>query len=574
MGLLSAGQVFAGKASHKCTNKNLLNDIALNGRVQANPNCVLTKEQAETGFNIKETPRYNYLSFNFEPCIAVNPTDPDNMIATTHVSSLSREVPIFYTLNGGRTWQWVEIPNGRCQAPVVDGALNDFGTCSDPWVTFDKCGNAYATFPAANFLFTETSSTTLDTGALVFKSTDKGQSWNAPLRPYYAFGRANLPDKPAIYGSTQERDTVFLTYHNDSATVTTYQRSIDGGNFFEDPIVFRYEDVPLPKVFVWGAAVTTLPNGNVVLSVRNSLLDTNLDIGYGPGHNEQIYINISNDGGKTFGPTIIALPDATQCFADDRPNGYAVRDTAVWHDIALNSDNGYLYIVTQDSSFYPFGEPDGFEFLGAGSVIIMSKDGGLTWSEKIPVNPTSTDFQAYMATVAVLKDGTVGVFYYTDRNHTYEGDNGSEFLQTDCYLSLFDKDLNYLGEKRVTPESFNLRRAPVSPFVGLATYQIGDYQKCGSTGKEFVCPLSIPKSDVAPGFPLPPTVDEYTEITDRQFTKFARVALENGYDCHNGQQFRKSATEKAVLHEAGLQIKQRDTDEIAAARESRKKRSW
>lgn len=555
--LASSKEILANsKKKRKCHKYELVN-VALNSRVQADPNCVLTKVQQGT-IDFTKLPYWNYVSANFEPCIAVNPIDPQNIIITTQVARPFRNIPILYTLDGGKHWQSVSIPNSRCSAPVVDQATNDFGQASDPWVTFDKNGNAYASTLGVNGIYNEDGSFTgiyVNSGVLVFKSTDKGQSWNAPLRAFFSNDANAFPDKPAIYGSTVESETVYLVYHfpsssqDETAVVTVFQRSTDGANFFEDPIIFEYNDIivngqQIPPVYIWGGAATTLPDGTLLVTARNSLFDTNEDIGFGPGHNEQILVNRSTDGGKTFGSTIVALPDATQTFAYDAPNNYFVRDTAVWHDIAVNNCNGYVYIATQDSTFNQNSEPDGFEFLGAGSVIIMSKDGGLTWSEKIPVNPTTTDSQAYMATVAVLKDGTVGVFYYTDRNHDYTGDDGSEFLQQDVYLSLFDKDLNYLGEKRVTPNSFNLRKAPVLSFLGVPSYYIGDYIKCATDGNDFLVPLPIPKSHEA-GFPLPAAPDEYTVVFDQQYTKFARVSP-NLDSIHEKKQLQTNSNEKST----------------------------
>jgi len=510
----------------------ILTIVSKDSKIQASPNCMLIKDQE--GIDLTQFPQYNYLGFNFEPCIAVNPKDKNNIIGYTAVQlggSRNIECSVFYTLDGGKTWSTVTLNLGRCMKPTLEGSITDIGSGGDPWVTFDKDGFAYVSYLAFDRVINpETGSPTgppINSSVLILKSTDKGRSWDAPVRVNYAegFNPPAIGDKPGVFGNLKTNG-LYLTYH-DQVSVTTIHRSIDGGNFFEDPTVLQYLDTPYSPYFIWGSNIVNLRDGTVILAVRNSIFDTELDIGFGPGNNEQIYINRSTDNGATFGPTITALPDSRGTVAYDAPNGYIVRDAVLWVDIAVNKCNDYLYATVQDSRFNPNSVPDGFEFLGAGSVIIMSTDGGFTWSSPVPINPTTTEFQAYMPSVSVAKNGTVGVFYYTDRNHNYEGDDGSEILETDVYVSLFDKNLTYLGEKHVT--QFNLRKAPVLPAFGFNAYYIGDYSKSQSVHNDFASLLPIANSDGSGGFPLPGAPGEYTELSETQFSKFARVSSKCSY---------------------------------------------
>ena len=511
--------------SHRKCRDVFISDIALNGRVLANPNCRLIPEQQGI-INLLTAPVYDYFADNFEPIVAVNPKDPNNIIAADFVVNLRRETPVFYSLDGGKTWQWVNVPANQCMQTIPEGAINDFGSSGDPWVSFGKDGDAYFSIGTSNRLFRPNGTVLriLGGAVLIFKSTDKGQSWNAPVS--LAFNPIQFPDKPAIFASPLITDLIHVVYHEIGLISTTYQRSVDGGNLWLSPIVLTYDDVDYPKVFIWGANVATLPDKTVIVSVRNSIFDTALDIGFGPGQNEAIYINRSFDNGASFGPTIVAIQSLTQTIAWDPVTEYIIHDTSIWHDIDVNKCNGYLYIIAQDSTFYTGPSlNDGFEFLGAGTIIIMSKDGGVTWSKKIPINPTSTDKQAYMATVTVLDNGIVCVPYYTDRNQNYEGDDGTGPLNTDVFISLFDKNLNFIGEKRVTENSFDMRKFNAEIFIGYPAFAVGDYLKCDSICNDVLIPLIIGNQDQVGTFPRPPTVPVHTIIRDSQYLKFARVHI-------------------------------------------------
>jgi len=79
--------------------------------------------------------------------------------------------------------------------------------------------------------------------------------------------------------------------------------------------------------------------------------------------------------------------------------------------------------------------------------------------------------QAFTPAVRVAADGTIGVTYYDFRNNTTD----PATLPTDLFLvHSHDQGLTWKSETRVTPTSFDMRRAPVGGLVrrrlrGLAT---------------------------------------------------------------------------------------------------------
>jgi hypothetical protein len=73
----------------------------------------------------------------------------------------------------------------------------------------------------------------------------------------------------------------------------------------------------------------------------------------------------------------------------------------------------------------------------------------------------------------------VGVLFYDWRNDIL----GDAALSTDVWLSLFDADLNYLGVRRLTQQSFDMRQMVIS---GARGFFPGDYVGLATAGTDFV----------------------------------------------------------------------------------------
>jgi len=117
----------------------------------------------------------------------------------------------------------------------------------------------------------------------------------------------------------------------------------------------------------------------------------------------------------------------------------------------------------------------------------MSTDGGRSWSPAIKVNQTPTnepnyDQQAFTPSVDVASDGTVTVSYYDFRNNT----SSPAALETDyfavhCHTGCASPAGWAGNERRITPASFDIRRAPYA-----RGYFLGDYMGLASAGSDFL----------------------------------------------------------------------------------------
>jgi len=91
-----------------------------------------------------------YVNAENEPYVAINPRDPDNLIAVYHVDRFPNDgangVLAASSFDGGRTWQIPDLgdqpPFSRC-AGGNESNGGDFEKSSDPWVEFGPDGTAY-----------------------------------------------------------------------------------------------------------------------------------------------------------------------------------------------------------------------------------------------------------------------------------------------------------------------------------------------------------------------------------------------------------------------------------------------
>jgi hypothetical protein len=195
--------------------------------------------------------------------------------------------------------------------------------------------------------------------------------------------------------------------------------------------------------------------------------------------------------------------------AVDPELGIPVRDAGELPDVAVNRTTGDLYLVWQDANANSSGL--------TGIFIARSTDGGATWSAPVRANPGNPDdtVQTFLPTVAVNDDGTVGVLFYDFRNDVL----GDDPLTTDVHLSLFEADLDFIEERRLTPASFDFRQLLLT---GARGYFPGDYVGLDTAGEDFVAAFTV-TNDL--GLPVDFPQDNngvFVDSNNRQDIVFAR----------------------------------------------------
>jgi hypothetical protein len=410
-----------------------------------------------------------------EPFVAVNPTNPRNLIGVFQQDRWSNGgahgLLTAYSNDGGTTWttSYPHFSNCAGGTPANGG---DYARSSDPWVSFGPDGRGYQvslSFAADNSVSAILGST----------STNGGATWSEPATIVRTVSSAStsINDKESLTADPYIAGTAYVVWDraefpSDSASLSGLQHS------------FAYRGTPYFSKTTDGGVTWSRPQamssqnivtiGNqIVVQPDGTLIDVFLySKGSGFNASGQTLEGImrSTDGGAHWSPPIQVADN--QIVGDVDPNnGVPLRTGADVGggipDIAVDARNGKLYVVFEDS-----------RFSGTHNDIAMSSssDGGKTWTAPAKVNQTPTSVLAFTPSVDVLPDGTVGVAYYDIRN-----DPGlPATLLTDYFIAVTHDGGSSWTEARITPSSFDDTFAP-----NARGYFLGDYQELANDGTNF-----------------------------------------------------------------------------------------
>lgn len=446
-----------------------------------------------------------YRNSETEPYLAVNPTDPDNMIAAWHQDRWStgaaQGVGAAYTFDGGISWTFVNIPFTRCSGGTPRSA-GDFERASDPWISFGPDGTAHYMALVADDSVNEN-------GMATAHSSDGGRTWTDPViikaspaqDPVFA---SLFHDKNSITADPFDPDLVYATWtlFRQGVTALLVSRSTNGGRTWGPARpVGTFEPLQPSQVafFRQGAQIVVLPDGTLVNAFFRILFDQkNVAVDF-----EQALFR-SFDQGRHWERMDSVVSEFAPASAVDPALGIPVRDAGELPDVAVNRTTGELYMTWQDRTDQGL----------VGVVVARSGDGGSTWSQPVAVS-TDPQVQAFLPAVSVKNDGTVGVLFYDFRN---DAPNDAP-LSTDVHLALFDSELNFQKEQRLTPTSFDMRQMVLT---GGRGYFPGDYVGLDSAGDDFVAAVTVSNDLGLPvDFPQPPGLS--VDTNDRQDIVFVRA---------------------------------------------------
>jgi probable HAF family extracellular repeat protein len=407
-----------------------------------------------------------------EPYVAVNPTNPQNIVAAWMDHPFVANVASV-TLDGGKTWQNVPIPVSQCEG-------GPFSSAGDPWVSFDPNGDLYV-------------SSVVSGGVTVNKSTDGGLTWSQPIQLVSDADNGRTEDKPSITADPTNPKYVYATWArinkplgNANNVATMFARSADGGKTWEPDRDIH--DAPNNE-FDWGHQIVVLPDGTLI----NAFCEGDFN------GNRQAALTLlrSSDHGQTWSAPITAVvqeplvdPNAIppNALVTDPNTGQLIDTHPMFDSIVVDRTSGNLYAVWIDARFSNFHHNS--------IAFSMSSDGGLTWSSPIQVNQTPTNIpsieqQAWNPTVAVSANGTVAVTYYDFRNNTGMGGALTDYWM--AFAPAPGTNPSSWSEIRLTNTSFNLEQAPSRTSIGFkSNYFLGDYEGLAAAGKAFVAVWGMP----------------------------------------------------------------------------------
>lgn len=332
-----------------------------------------------------------------EASVAINPTNPDHVIATFIQSTEPGQQPrstnwAYVSTDGGLTWTGTRAANPLTR---VQG---------DDVITFGRDGMAFHTYIAFDGIRVPRPDVAA-TGIFVRRSLD-GQSWEPPVavidhvntvmpfedKPWTVVDRAAAsPHRGNVYVAWTRFD-VYGSADPAHRSAIWFARSKDGGRSFQPPqrISDDTGDAKDSDGTLEGAVPAVGPAGEVYV------------VWAGP---KGLSFDRSEDGGWTFGADRIIgtltggwdLPVP----GVERHNGMPV--TAV--DLSGGADKGSVYVNFIDERN---GDTDVF--------VLASRDGGKTWERPVRVNDDAAGAAQMFAWMAVDPgDGSINVVFHDRR---------------------------------------------------------------------------------------------------------------------------------------------------------------
>jgi hypothetical protein len=401
-----------------------------------------------------------------ETAIAVNPTNPDNLVAVFQGLSRStdRVTSCFFTstADGGKTWQ-----------AAVKASLEASGDiCFDPFVSADAEGNFYFSFLDGRVT---DPSIVLVSGIdlVVAKSTDGGRTFSSLSIAVLDMGKdpnSIQPDKPAIGIDTGAgspfRGTIYAGF-TDILSFQAYEVAVvvsrDGGATWSAPLFVTpthgNEKQSIARV---GALPVVGPGGTAYIFYAEYAVNT------GP---LGIRFVKSDDGGTTWSspadvaadlpsPGCFRLKNADPQFGTLANRGFKANSLPS----AAVAPDGTLYATWTD---FPAGScvNDG---TGCGPCtnpdlrLSVSRNDGLTWTAPVKVTDATVPTDHFFPWIATHPDGRASIIWQ-DRRFDPSNINYDTF-----YTSTFD-GMHFSPDVRVTTATSTLGTITfLGDYIGLA----------------------------------------------------------------------------------------------------------
>jgi hypothetical protein len=353
-----------------------------------------------------------------EPSIAVNPTDPDNMIIGWRqfdtITSNFRQAGYAYTTDGGQMW-------------TFPGVLTQGIFRSDPVLDFDSMGNAYYHSLESSF------------DVNVFKSPDGGMTWETPVFAYGGDKNWMVVDRSGgigdgnVYGIWQALVGCCGQDH--------FNRSEDGAQSFEYPVpVARSPGIgtlavgPQGEVYAAGIDERFFQDMNTIVAAKSA--------------------NAQNPGGTpTFTGVEVNLGASLGFSTGPNPGGL-LGQVNVAVDNSFGPSRGYAYVLASLDRDAPNTNP--IDVLFSRSV-----DGGATWSPPKRVNDDAANSGAWhwLAAFAVAPNGRLDAIWADTRNsgqvqvselfYSYSWDHGDTWSRNIPVSPPFNSFLGWPNQNKI-----------------------------------------------------------------------------------------------------------------------------
>ena len=412
---------------------------------------VITGDKYNTGAGVNQgcrTPQN-------ETAIAVNPNNPNNLVAGTNdyrdcciVSGTTLRNDgsgwVYTSMDGGLTWTNIKLP-GLGFSGDPSGVFKKVTSVGDPAISFGANNTVYY----ANIAFNRVDESD---AIIVSVSRNGGLTWDQPVLVANSGGSTYFNDKVWI-GADPNNGKAYISW-------TRFKDNPQYG-YVESPIVVArtsdygktwsdWVDASGPYKYNQGSVPVVGNDGTVYISFEGAVAADN--------YNDYNIVARSTDGGKSFTQTVVsrnvdetypvhpALGRQVLTGLNFRINSFA--------GLAVDRVTGKLYMTWADNR-------NGTTALTRSQVFVQSSSNGVNWTA--PVQVTSTPEDKIYPWVAA-NNGNVIVSYYT-REFA-----GSASKQLDyAYVKSNNGGASWTGSTRITEQSSD----PSNQFT-LGGF-IGDY---------------------------------------------------------------------------------------------------
>jgi hypothetical protein len=377
-----------------------------------------------------------------EPAITVNPANPRNIVATWQqdLGFTARSDLIGSSRDGGQTWKRSTIPG----LTVCTGGTAD--SASDPWPAAGPDGTIYFLGIVLNL---DGDLVNPPSSIVASRSHDGGRTW-ARATTVAPFDPVN--DTDMIAANPTRAGTAYAVWANWDHSYTfqfpgsvSFSRTTDGGRTWSPPLVI---DRPGPAAIDQAPRLLVLPDGTLLAVFARG------DFATGIG---SLHASRSVDDGRTWQPAVLAGSQPIQMFFDPETGDEYPQPG---FPSAAVAPDGTVYIATERDTSVTSG----------GIGIARSRDGGRTWTSMAVSGVTAF---AFLPSIAVDADGTVGVTWYDLRNDR----PGDAALTADAWFA-HSRDRGATWQQTHLAGPFNIRGLPSSG----NGHQLGEYEGLAAIG--------------------------------------------------------------------------------------------
>lgn len=309
----------------------------------------------------------------------------------------------------------------------------------------------------------------------VFRSDDNGVTWMVPVN--------GTPG-----GSSEDKQWMAVDNFAGAGNGNVYLMS---RRFGTNPGIYMFRSVDHGSTFgpnlgvnivsgAQGAFVTVGPDHSVyafwyagtTLQMRKS---TDQAITFGPA----VTVVSGLVGGTNGDLGLTGLRQGTASYSSFRSNEFP--------HVAVNPVSGHIYVTFNDN-------PAGID--KADVYMVMSTDGGATWSARVRVNDDATTTDQWQPTIAVTPDGnSIGIFYYSRQEDPVDNNLFKYYGRTGVISG---------STVTFTPSSAISDVASLPEFgrdAAINSIYMGDYNHAAATATHFHVVWSDNREDLAGGAP-------------------------------------------------------------------------